>query len=184
MKMLSRALLAIAIACTAAASGAQQDYPNKPIRWVVPYTGGGITFIPDPVFKGQRRELTAHDVVWSFERMMHPDLFSPGAPYYGAIDGAGIDISDGTFQQIGHGLEIGSNLSVAWGEETTGLRLRARAFEGRRPQLYPGTRRRSRRSSRRPTGVWTTTCAPLARASSTTFCMFWSWMPNSHSATR
>lgn len=34
------------------------------------------------------RELTAHDVVWSFERMMHPGLFSPGAPYYGAIDGA------------------------------------------------------------------------------------------------
>jgi ABC-type transport system substrate-binding protein len=33
------------------------------------------------------RKLTAHDVVWSFERMMHPDLFSPGAPYYQAIEG-------------------------------------------------------------------------------------------------
>ncbi len=30
----------------------------------------------------------------------------------------------------------------------------------------------------------TTNCAPLARASSTTFCMFASWMPNSQSATR
>ena len=29
----------------------------------------------------------------------------------------------------------------------------------------------------------TTTCAPLARASSTTFCMFSSWMPNSQSLT-
>jgi len=34
------------------------------------------------------RELTAHDVVWSFERMMHPDLSSPGASYYSAIEGA------------------------------------------------------------------------------------------------
>src|SRR3954465_14806557 len=24
-------------------SGEAQNYPNKPIRWVVPYTGGGIT---------------------------------------------------------------------------------------------------------------------------------------------
>jgi ABC-type transport system substrate-binding protein len=33
------------------------------------------------------RKLTAHDVVWSFERMIHPNLFSPGAPYYQAIEG-------------------------------------------------------------------------------------------------
>jgi oligopeptide transport system substrate-binding protein len=33
------------------------------------------------------RKLTAQDVVWSFERMIHPDLFSPGAPYYQAIEG-------------------------------------------------------------------------------------------------
>lgn len=33
------------------------------------------------------RELKAHDVVWSFERMLHPDLFSPGAPYYQALEG-------------------------------------------------------------------------------------------------
>ena len=34
------ALAALALACTAAHA---QSYPNKPIRWVVPYTGGGIT---------------------------------------------------------------------------------------------------------------------------------------------
>lgn len=33
------------------------------------------------------RELTAHDVVWSFERMLHPDLASPGAPNYRALEG-------------------------------------------------------------------------------------------------
>lgn len=31
------------------------------------------------------------------------------------IDGAGVDISDGTFRQIGHGLPIGSALPPAWG---------------------------------------------------------------------
>jgi tripartite-type tricarboxylate transporter receptor subunit TctC len=30
-------------ACLLAASTAKAQYPNKPIRWVVPYTGGGIT---------------------------------------------------------------------------------------------------------------------------------------------
>ena len=33
------------------------------------------------------RKLTAHDVVWSFERMINPDLASPGSPYYQAIEG-------------------------------------------------------------------------------------------------
>lgn len=33
------------------------------------------------------RLLTAQDVVWSFERMLHPDLHSPGAPYYRTIEG-------------------------------------------------------------------------------------------------
>jgi ABC-type transport system substrate-binding protein len=33
------------------------------------------------------REVTAQDVVWSFERMLSPDLFSPGAPYYRALEG-------------------------------------------------------------------------------------------------
>lgn len=44
-----------------------------------------------PIRRGVRfhngRELNAHDVVWSFERMLHPDLSSPGAPYYRALEG-------------------------------------------------------------------------------------------------
>ena len=34
-----RALLLLLFVSTASA----QNYPNKPIRWIVPYTGGGIT---------------------------------------------------------------------------------------------------------------------------------------------
>lgn len=37
----------------------------------------------------------------------------------GRIDGAGIDVSDGTYRQIGHGAELGSMLSVAWGVSAT-----------------------------------------------------------------
>jgi ABC-type transport system substrate-binding protein len=33
------------------------------------------------------RELTAHDVVWSFERMLSPELASPGTSYFRAIEG-------------------------------------------------------------------------------------------------
>jgi ABC-type transport system substrate-binding protein len=33
------------------------------------------------------RELTAHDVVWSLERLLSPDFGSPGASYYRAIEG-------------------------------------------------------------------------------------------------
>jgi ABC-type transport system substrate-binding protein len=44
-----------------------------------------------PIRRGVRfhngRLLTARDVVWSFERMLHPDLNSPGAPFYRAIEG-------------------------------------------------------------------------------------------------
>jgi ABC-type transport system substrate-binding protein len=44
-----------------------------------------------PLRRGVRfhngRELTASDVVWSFERMLHPATHSPGATYYRAIDG-------------------------------------------------------------------------------------------------
>ena len=41
MRTLLLALLAAALPATAQA----QAYPNKPIRWIVPYTGGGITDI-------------------------------------------------------------------------------------------------------------------------------------------
>lgn len=37
----------------------------------------------------------------------------------GRIDGAGIDISDGTFRQIGHGQLVGTPLAVAWGVSAT-----------------------------------------------------------------
>ncbi len=46
----------------------------------------------------------------------------------GRIDGAGIDISDGTFRQIGHGLHIGSNLAVAWGVSATATLYRRTAI--------------------------------------------------------
>jgi GT2 family glycosyltransferase len=35
------------------------------------------------------------------------------------IDGAGIDVSDGTIRQIGHGLPIGTPLPAAWGVSAT-----------------------------------------------------------------
>src|SRR5260370_3854446 len=40
------------------------------------------------------------------------------------IDGAGIDISDGTYRQIGHGLPIGSPPPPAWGVSATATRFR------------------------------------------------------------
>lgn len=45
----------------------------------------------------------------------------------GRIDGAGIDVSDGTFRQIGHGLKIGSDLAVAWGVSATATLYRREA---------------------------------------------------------
>src|SRR5688500_11248590 len=49
----------------------------------------------------------------------------------GAIDGAGIDISDGTFRQIGHGQAVGAPLHVAWGVSATATLYRASALGGR-----------------------------------------------------
>jgi GT2 family glycosyltransferase len=46
----------------------------------------------------------------------------------GLIDGAGIDISDGTFRQIGHGQPIGSRLAVAWGISGTAALYRTKAL--------------------------------------------------------
>jgi GT2 family glycosyltransferase len=46
----------------------------------------------------------------------------------GTIDGAGIDISDGTFRQIGHGQPLGSPLAVAWGVSATATLYRAAAI--------------------------------------------------------
>jgi GT2 family glycosyltransferase len=44
------------------------------------------------------------------------------------IDGAGIDISDGTFRQIGHGQAIGDPLAVAWGVSATATLYRRSAL--------------------------------------------------------
>ena len=38
-----RTLLARRCFCAVSVGGKAQTYPNKPIRWIVPYTGGGIT---------------------------------------------------------------------------------------------------------------------------------------------
>lgn len=49
----------------------------------------------------------------------------------GAIDGAGIDVSDGTFRQIGYGQAIGSPLAVAWGVSATATLYRRSALGDR-----------------------------------------------------
>lgn len=47
------------------------------------------------------------------------------------IDGAGIDISDGTFRQAGHGMPIGATLSHAWGVSATATLYRRSAIGDR-----------------------------------------------------
>jgi GT2 family glycosyltransferase len=47
------------------------------------------------------------------------------------IDGAGIDISDGTFRQLGHGLPLGSVLPEAWGVSATAALYRVAAVGAR-----------------------------------------------------
>lgn len=47
------------------------------------------------------------------------------------IDGAGIDISDGTYRQAGHGLPIGSALPHAWGVSATAALFRRSAIGAR-----------------------------------------------------
>src|ERR1051325_789777 len=49
----------------------------------------------------------------------------------GLIDGAGIDIRDGTFRQIGHGQPVGAPLAVAWGVSATAAVYRRAALGGR-----------------------------------------------------
>lgn len=44
------------------------------------------------------------------------------------IDGAGIDISDGTFRQLGHGAPAGTQLSSAWGVSATATLYRVAAL--------------------------------------------------------
>jgi GT2 family glycosyltransferase len=47
------------------------------------------------------------------------------------IDGAGIDITDGTFRQIGHGAPLGSALPAAWGVSATATLYRRAALGDR-----------------------------------------------------
>ena len=49
----------------------------------------------------------------------------------GRIDGAGIDVSDGTFRQIGHGQHLGTDLAVAWGVSATATLYRRAAVGDR-----------------------------------------------------
>lgn len=49
------------------------------------------------------------------------------------IDGAGIDVSDGTIRQVGHGSAIGAPLSEAWGVSATAAMYRRSAVG---PQLF------------------------------------------------
>jgi GT2 family glycosyltransferase len=46
----------------------------------------------------------------------------------GTIDGAGIDVTDGTFRQIGHGVAVGTPLPVAWGVSATATLYRRAAI--------------------------------------------------------
>jgi GT2 family glycosyltransferase len=46
----------------------------------------------------------------------------------GQIDGAGVEISDGTYRQIGHGAKIGTPLAVAWGVSATATLYRRAAL--------------------------------------------------------
>jgi GT2 family glycosyltransferase len=49
----------------------------------------------------------------------------------GLLDGAGIDISDGTFRQIGHGQPLGAPLAVPWGVSATATLYRRAALGAR-----------------------------------------------------
>lgn len=48
----------------------------------------------------------------------------------GMVDGAGIDISGGTFRQIGYNQFVGSRLAVAWGVSATATLYRRAAITG------------------------------------------------------
>ena len=57
MKALKLAALAAAIAAGAPAL-AQQDYPNKPVRWINPFPAGGATDTLSRLFCAKMAELT------------------------------------------------------------------------------------------------------------------------------
>jgi GT2 family glycosyltransferase len=81
------------------------------------------------------------------------------------IDGAGIDISDGTYRQAGHGRSIGSELPHAWGVSATATLYRraaigTRMFEPRFFAYYEDVEL----SARLQEGGWRTVVAPVVKA--------------------
>ncbi len=60
----------------------------------------GIYFTDDPAFKGHKRELTAHDYVYSFKRVVDPKVRSPNA-YYLAGKLVGLDEAVGKAKATG-----------------------------------------------------------------------------------
>lgn len=83
----------------------------------------------------------------------------------GNIDGAGIDVSDGTFRQIGHGKSVGSPLSVAWGVSATATLYRAaalgdRIFDEKLFAYYEDVEL----SARLRTGGWRMAVLPVVKA--------------------
>jgi len=82
------------------------------------------------------------------------------------IDGAGIDISDGTFRQIGNGLPIGSALPSAWGVSATAALYRRaalgdRVFDPRFFAYYEDVELCARLHD----GGWRTAVLPIDKAS-------------------
>ncbi|HVR39470.1 MAG TPA: glycosyltransferase family 2 protein [Thermoanaerobaculia bacterium] len=81
------------------------------------------------------------------------------------IDGAGIDISDGTFRQIGHGLPLGTPLPEAWGVSATATVYRVaalgdRVFDPRFFAYYEDVELCARLHE----AGWTTRVLPVAKA--------------------
>jgi GT2 family glycosyltransferase len=81
------------------------------------------------------------------------------------IDGAGIDISDGTFRQIGHGQPLGTKLQAAWGVSATATLYRAAAvgprfFDARFFAYYEDVELCARLHA----AGWRTEVLPVARA--------------------
>jgi GT2 family glycosyltransferase len=83
----------------------------------------------------------------------------------GTIDGAGIDVSDGTFRQIAHGSPIGASLPHAWGVSATAALYRRaalgdRVFDPRFFAYYEDVDL----SARLHSAGWRTVVVPLPKA--------------------
>src|SRR5258708_15424745 len=84
---------------------------------------------------------------------------------HATVDGAGIDVSDGTIRQIGHGAPLGSALSPAWGVSATAALYRKnalgeRVFDPRFFAYYEDVEL----SARLHETSWTTVVLPVAKA--------------------